>query len=114
MINLTEEQIIAITCEDGYVLLIAGPGSGKTTVLSEKVIYYINRGVFEYRIQAFTFTNKATYQMERRIKDKLGREHSVKISNFHSYTYQILLIRRFFLEQICKIYDVPQILLQLI
>ena len=90
MINLTEEQIIAITCEDGYVLLIAGPGSGKTTVLSEKVIYYINKGVFEYRIQAFTFTNKATYQMERRIKDKLGREHSVKISNFHSYTYQKL------------------------
>lgn len=90
MINLTEEQIIAITWQDGYVLLIAGPGSGKTTVLSEKVIYYINKGVFEYRIQAFTFTNKATYQMERRIKDKLGREHSVKISNFHSYTYQKL------------------------
>ena len=60
MINLTEEQIIAITWQDGYVLLIAGPGSGKTTVLSEKVIYYINKGVFEYRIQAFTFTNKAT------------------------------------------------------
>ena len=35
MINLTEEQIAAIKCDDGYVLLIAGPGSGKTTVLSE-------------------------------------------------------------------------------
>ena len=42
MINLTDEQIAAITCDDGYVLLIAAPGSGKTTVLSEKIIYNIN------------------------------------------------------------------------
>ena len=90
MINLTEEQIKAITCDDGYVLLIAGPGSGKTTVLSEKVIHYINKGTLEFRIQAFTFTNKATHQMEKRIKDKLDREHDVNISNFHSYTYHKL------------------------
>ena len=90
MINLTDEQIAAITCDDGYVLLIAGPGSGKTTVLSEKIIYNINKGAQEFRIQAFTFTNKATYQMERRIKNKLDREHKVNVSNFHSYTYQKL------------------------
>ena len=90
MINLTDEQIAAITCDDGYVLLIAGPGSGKTTVLSEKVIHYINKGALEFRIQAFTFTNKATHQMERRIKNKLDREHQVNVSNFHSYTYQKL------------------------
>ncbi len=90
MINLTEEQVKAITCDDGYVLLIAGPGSGKTTVLSEKVIHYINKGTLEFRIQAFTFTNKATHQMEKRIKDKLDREHDVNISNFHSYTYHKL------------------------
>ena len=63
MINLTDEQIAAITCDDGYVLLIAGPGSGKTTVLSEKIIYNINKGALEFRIKAFTFTNKATHQM---------------------------------------------------
>lgn len=90
MINLTDEQIAAITCEDGYVLLIAGPGSGKTTVLSEKIVHYINKGALEFRIQAFTFTNKATHQMERRIKNKLDREHKVNVSNFHSYTYQKL------------------------
>ena len=90
MINLTDEQIAAITCDDGYVLLIAGPGSGKTTVLSEKIIYNINKGAQEFRIQAFTFTNKATHQMERRIKNKLDREHKVNVSNFHSYTYHKL------------------------
>ena len=90
MINLTDEQIAAITCDDGYVLLIAGPGSGKTTVLSEKIIYNINKGALEFRIKAFTFTNKATHQMERRIKNKLDREHKVNVSNFHSYTYQKL------------------------
>lgn len=90
-ITLTEEQKAAVYSEAKSILLIAGPGSGKTTVLTAKVIHYINdKNVPEHRIHAFTFTNKATNEMERRISKALDREHNVNISNFHSYAYQKL------------------------
>lgn len=90
-ITLTEEQKAAVYSEAKSILLIAGPGSGKTTVLTAKVIHYINeKNVPEQRIHAFTFTNKATNEMERRISKSLDREHNVNISNFHSYAYQKL------------------------
>ena len=90
-ITLTEEQKAAVYSEAKSILLIAGPGSGKTTVLTAKVIHYINdKNAPEHRIHAFTFTNKATNEMERRISKALDREHNVNISNFHSYAYQKL------------------------
>ena len=90
-ITLTEEQKAAVYSEAKSILLIAGPGSGKTTVLTAKVIHYINdKNAPEQRIHAFTFTNKATNEMERRISKALDREHNVNISNFHSYAYQKL------------------------
>ena len=90
-ITLTEEQKAAVYSEANSILLIAGPSSGKTTVLTAKVIHYINdKNVPEQRIHAFTFTNKATNEMERRISKALDREHNVNISNFHSYAYQKL------------------------
>ena len=90
-IALTEEQKAAVYSEEKSILLIAGPGSGKTTVLTAKVIHYINdKNAPEHRIHAFTFTNKATNEMERRISKALDREHNVNISNFHSYAYQKL------------------------
>ena len=89
--TLTEEQRAAVYSNANSILLIAGPGSGKTTVLTAKVIHYINdKNVPEHRIHAFTFTNKATNEMERRISKALDREHNVNISNFHSYAYQKL------------------------
>ena len=90
-ITLTEEQKAAVYSEAKSILLIAGPGSGKTTVLTAKVIHYINdKNIPEQKIHAFTFTNKATNEMERRISKALDREHNVNISNFHSYAYQKL------------------------
>ena len=90
-IALTEEQKAAVYSGEKSILLIAGPGSGKTIVLTAKVIHYINdKNVPEQRIHAFTFTNKATNEMERRISKALDREHNVNISNFHSYAYQKL------------------------
>lgn len=90
-VTLTEEQKAAVYSNANSILLIAGPGSGKTTVLTAKVIHYINdKNVPEHRIHAFTFTNKATNEMERRISKALDREHNVNISNFHSYAYQKL------------------------
>ena len=90
-VTLTEEQKAAVYSEAKSILLIAGPGSGKTTVLTAKVIHFINdKNIPEQRIHAFTFTNKATNEMERRISKALDREHNVNISNFHSYAYQKL------------------------
>ena len=90
-IALTEEQKATVYSEAKSILLIAGPGSGKTTVLTAKVIHFINdKNAPEHRIHAFTFTNKATNEMERRISKALDREHNVNISNFHSYAYQKL------------------------
>ena len=90
-VTLTEEQKAAVYSEAKSILLIAGPGSGKTTVLTAKVIHFINdKNIPEQKIHAFTFTNKATNEMERRISKALDREHNVNISNFHSYAYQKL------------------------
>ena len=88
---LTDEQLKAINSNSDYILLIAGPGTGKTTVLTERIINMINAWhIPENRIHAFTFTNKATNEMKTRLSDKLGRIHEVGISNFHQYTFGYL------------------------
>ncbi|MCR5787306.1 MAG: ATP-dependent helicase [Acholeplasmatales bacterium] len=88
---LTDEQLKAINSNSDYILLIAGPGTGKTTVLTERIINMINQWhIPENRIHAFTFTNKATNEMKTRLSDKLGRIHEVGISNFHQYTFGYL------------------------
>ena len=70
---LTEEQIKAITSKSDYILLNAGPGSGKTTVLTERIVYMVKEWkVLECMIHAFTFTNKATNEMRNRLSIKLG------------------------------------------
>lgn len=87
---LTDEQLKAIVSKHPQILLIAGPGTGKTTVLTNAIIHKVKfLNTPEYRIQAFTFTNKATREMIRRIGSVLG-EHNVGISTFHAYTFKYL------------------------
>ena len=96
---LTEEQIKAITSDKGYILLNAGPGSGKTTVLTERIVHMVkNWKVPENRIHGFTFTNKATNEMNTRLNMKLGMNHKVELSNFHQYTFNYL--RSFFMPDV--------------
>lgn len=88
MKKFTEEQINAIKCKDNHILLIAGPGSGKTTVLTSRVAYMINElKISDEDILVFTYTTKAEKALERKLKDVLGREHNVCVSNFHSFAY---------------------------
>lgn len=88
MKKFTEEQINAIKCKDNHILLIAGPGSGKTTVLTSRVAYMINElKINDEDILVFTYTTKAERALERKLNDVLGREHNVCISNFHSFAY---------------------------
>ncbi len=96
---LTEEQIKAITSNKGYILLNAGPGSGKTTVLTERIVHIVkNWKVPENRIHGFTFTIKATNEMNYRLNQKLGNNHKVELSNFHQYTFNYL--RSFFMPDV--------------
>ena len=69
MKKFTEEQLKVIKSSANHLAVIAGAGTGKTTVLTEKIKYLINEGVNPSKILAITFTRKAAKEMSHRIKN---------------------------------------------
>jgi len=90
--NLNEEQKAAVKETDGPMIILAGAGSGKTRVLTFKVLYLIKeKGIDPSNILMVTFTNKAAGEMRERIRKTIGTGN-VTISTFHSLCAKILRI----------------------
>ncbi len=91
--NLNAQQHEAVTARDGHILVIAGPGSGKTRVLTQRIVYLIRElDVKPYEILAVTFTNKAAREMQDRVEDLLGEslQGNIWMGTFHAICGRIL------------------------
>jgi DNA helicase-2/ATP-dependent DNA helicase PcrA len=91
--SLNPQQRQAVTVGDGAVLVLAGPGSGKTRVLTQRIAYLIaERGVRPWQILAMTFTNKAAREMEQRVRNMLGEQaaEGLWLGTFHATCARIL------------------------
>ena len=88
---LNEDQQAAVYQTDGYVRVIAGPGTGKTRVLSNRYAYICQTlGILPEHIMSVTFTNKAAAEMKRRIRDLTNQEDGRWIGTFHGICKKIL------------------------
>ena len=89
---LNDKQKEAVLYGDGPLLILAGAGSGKTSVLTKRVAYLIKeRNISPKNIVAITFTNKAAKEMKERIIKEVGKEgYDIQISTFHSFGLRII------------------------
>ena len=92
--ELNSQQQQALTAGLGPVLVLAGPGSGKTRVLTHRMAYVIQElGVQPYNILAVTFTNKASKEMSKRVEEILGgHQRGLSLGTFHSICARLLRV----------------------
>ena len=88
---LNKNQKEAVNFKNGPCLVLAGAGSGKTKVLTERIIKLIESGVSPFNILAITFTNKAAKEMRDRISIKLNNvANDIFVGTFHSFGLKII------------------------
>ena len=90
--KLNEQQRAAVEYCDGPQLVIAGAGSGKTRVLTYKIVHLLHHGYEPWRIMALTFTNKAAREMRERIEPLAGPDVAAQLwmGTFHSIFSRLL------------------------
>ncbi len=90
--GLSERQREAVAHTDGPLLIVAGPGSGKTRVMAHRVAYLIGeKGVPPWKILAVTFTNKAARELRHRCERLVGRgSDELQVRTFHGFCSRVL------------------------
>ncbi|MDL2268659.1 UvrD-helicase domain-containing protein [Desulfosarcina sp. OttesenSCG-928-A07] len=98
-ICLNPDQQQAVDHEKGHLMIIAGPGTGKTRTLTERIGRIIQSGQDIRRILAVTFTRKAADEMRQRLRARVGKNRPLPfVGTFHALGYEIL--REFFKNEI--------------
>jgi ATP-dependent DNA helicase Rep len=93
--QLNDKQLEAMKYTQGPLLVLAGAGSGKTSVITRKIAYLVQQcGIPAHRITAMTFTNKAAREMKERVGKLLGKEEGkgLSVSTFHTFGLNLLRI----------------------
>ena len=90
--SLNAEQKEAVVEKEGALLVLAGAGSGKTKVLTTRIVNLVKSGVNPYKILAVTFTNKAAKEMRERLSKMIGEDVVKKmwVGTFHNICGRIL------------------------
>ncbi len=90
--TLNDTQLEAVETTDGPILILAGPGSGKTRVITYKIAYLLEENKAKpWEILAITFTNKAAKEMKMRLENLIEEDiKSMQISTFHSFGLRII------------------------
>lgn len=92
-INLTHTQKRIVEHDEGALLVVAGPGSGKTRVLTERIRRLLARPDEHFRVLALTFTNKAANEMAERLESVPQIAERAFISTMHSFCVEVLANR---------------------